>query len=129
MFNGQSEHTCDQKGRVIIPSKFREELGDSFFIARGFEHEDCLFVYSKEEWHSFLTTLTEPSDFDSDVRRRRRLFSASSEECETDKQGRVLIPSYLREYAGIQSSVTVIGNISRLEIWDSEKWKAYQRGV
>ncbi len=123
MFTGQYSHTIDTKGRVIMPSRFREQLGDGFVITRGYE--GCLTVYSNQEWENFAARLMAMPDHNADARRLLRMFSSGAIICETDKQGRVLIPSQLREHAAISKDVVIIGAISRVEIWDSERWNSY----
>lgn len=123
IFTGQYTHTIDSKGRVIMPSHFRKQLGDSFVITRGYE--GCLNVYSNEEWENFAARLMSMPEHNADARRLLRMFASGAVICEADKQGRVLLPLPLREHAGIAKDVTIIGAISRVEIWDSGRWTAY----
>ena len=122
-FMGEYEHNTDAKGRLIIPSRFRELLGDTFVITKGYE--GCLIVYSNEEWDNFATRLASMPEHNADVRRLVRIFLSGATECEVDKQGRILIPARLREYAGIEKEVMVVGALSHVELWDSKKWEAY----
>ncbi len=123
MFMGEYNHTIDAKGRLIVPSKFREQLGEEFVITKGLD--GCLFVYSHEEWkrveESFTSNLNKAAS--KDARRFMRFFFAGAATCEVDKQGRILIPSNLREYAGIDKDVVSVGVLSRVEIWSKDRWK------
>ncbi|MEE0858455.1 MAG: division/cell wall cluster transcriptional repressor MraZ [Acutalibacteraceae bacterium] len=121
MFIGTYQHNIDAKGRVIIPAKFREELGDSFYVTMGINN--CLFVLSKEKWEVFLKKLEEqPMAKAIDI---GRFFCAGATEAVPNAQGRVLIPDTLRKYAKLDKDVTVIGAGSRVEIWNTEKWNEY----
>lgn len=113
----------DAKGRVIIPSKFREGLGEKFIVTKGLDN--CLFAYSSEEWSNLETKLKSLPFTDKDVRAFVRFFFAGASECEMDKQGRILLPQNLREYAGLEKDVYVIGVSTRVEIWDKTKWEDY----
>ena len=125
MFMGEYNHTIDAKSRLIIPSKFRETLGDEFVVTKGLD--GCLFVFDNTEWTAFEEKLKKlPSLTNPDVRKFIRFFMAGATAVEVDKQGRILIPPSLREHAGLQKDVTVIGAANRAEIWDTERWIAYQ---
>lgn len=123
MFCGEYQHSVDQKGRVIIPAKFREGLGDKFILTKGLEN--CLFAYSMEEWTTLETKLKALPFTDKNVRAFTRFFFAGATECEMDKQGRILVPQNLREYAGLEKDVLVIGVSTRVEIWDKTRWDEY----
>ena len=123
MFYGEYQHTVDPKGRVIIPSKFREGLGDKFIITKGLD--SCLFVYSCTEWTNVENKLKSLPFTDKDVRAFVRFFFAGANECEVDKQGRILIPQNLREYAGLNKDIYVIGVSTRVEIWDKQRYEEY----
>lgn len=123
MFYGEYQHTVDPKGRVIIPSKFREGLGDKFIITKGLD--SCLFVYSCTEWINLENKLKSLPFTDKDVRAFVRFFFAGANECEVDKQGRILIPQNLREYAGLNKDIYVIGVSTRVEIWDKQRYEEY----
>lgn len=123
MFYGEYQHTVDPKGRVIIPSKFRDELGDKFIITKGLDN--CLFAYSSQEWDAVVAKLRTLPLTDKDARAFVRFISAGATECEVDKQGRILIPQHLREYAGLDKEVYITGAITRVEIWDKETWKKH----
>jgi len=121
MFMGEYNHTIDAKGRLIVPSKFREQLGEEFVITKGLD--GCLFVYSNEEWKKIEESFRDKPLTSKDARKFTRFFFAGACSCEVDKQGRILIPSNLREYAGIEKDVVSVGVLSRVEIWSKEKWQ------
>ena len=123
LFYGEYQHSLDEKGRIIIPSKFREGLGDKFIITKGLD--GCLFVYSPVGWVELERKLKELPFTDKDVRAFVRFFFSGASECKLDKQGRTLVPVNLREYASLQKEIYVIGVSSRVEIWDREKWDKY----
>lgn len=123
MFIGQFQHSLDQKGRLIIPSKFREDLGQSFVLTKGLD--GCLFVYPRDEWAVLEQKLKTLPFTQKDARAFIRFFFAGAVEAEMDKQGRILIPPQLREHAGIERDVVIIGVSNRVEIWSQEQWEAY----
>jgi len=123
LFYGEYQHTIDPKGRVIIPSKFRDDLGEKFIATKGLDN--CLFVYSASEWSNLEAKLRTLPFTDKDVRAFVRFFFAGATECELDKQGRILLPQNLREYAGLDKDIYIIGVSSRVELWDKEKWESY----
>ena len=119
MLTGQYTHSIDAKGRVNFPAKLREELGERFIITRGLDN--CLFVYSVDEWDQLAAKLHElPISKSAPL---NRFFFAGAAEAEPDKQGRVLLPAHLRDYAGLDRDVTIAGVSNRAEIWDSERWE------
>ena len=120
MFIGEYRHTIDTKGRLIVPAKFRELLGDEFVITRGLD--GCLFVYPKEEWEAIEVKYREVSQFSKDARKFARFFFAGAAACEADKQGRILLPAVLREFAGIDKDAVLVGVGSRIEIWSKDAW-------
>lgn len=120
MFMSQYNHTIDAKGRVIIPAKFREKLGDSFVITKGLD--GCLYGYAEAEWKNFEEKLATLPITNKDSRQFTRFFLAGAAECELDKQGRILIPSVLREFAGLEKDVVLVGVASKIEIWSKERW-------
>ena len=120
MFMGEYNHTIDAKGRLIVPSKFREQLGNEFVITKGLD--GCLFVYSNEEWQNIENSFRDKPLTSKDARKFMRFFFAGAATCEVDKQGRILIPNNLREYAGIEKDVVSVGVLSRVEIWSKDKW-------
>ncbi|MEM1485364.1 division/cell wall cluster transcriptional repressor MraZ [Oscillospiraceae bacterium PP1C4] len=119
MLTGQYAHNLDVKGRVNFPARLREELGEHFIITRGLDN--CLFVYSMEEWKLLAAKLHElPISKSAPL---NRFFFAGAAEVEPDKQGRVLLPAHLREYAGLDRDVTIAGVSNRAEIWDTVRWE------
>lgn len=120
MFMGEYNHSIDAKGRLIIPSKFRDMLGDEFVVTKGLE--GCLFVFEKYEFESFMDKLNEKSDLEAKVRKIKRFFISGAQEMEPDKQGRMLVPTTLREYAGLEKEVVFAGVGGHIEIWDKSKW-------
>ena len=123
MFMGEYQHTVDTKGRMRMPSKFRDDLGDKFVVTRG--TGKCLFVFAPDEWQAFSQKLRSLPLTDKAVQAFLRLFFAGASEVEVDAQGRILIPNNLREHAELEKDVCVIGVISRAEIWSSKNWKEY----
>lgn len=120
MLFGGFDHKIDKKGRVFIPSAFREELGESFIICRGIYGKRCLCVYSKEQWQNLVTQIgTLPGTKSSTV---KRFLYDGAFNVEFDTQGRILVPPTLREYAGFENDVHIIGMDTNLEIWDSAQW-------
>ena len=120
MFIGEYNHSIDAKGRLIVPSKFREALGDTFFVTKGLD--GCLSVYPTEEWKIFESKLRSLPITNKNARKFTRFFLAGASECEIDKQGRILIPAPLREYAGLVKDAVLVGVSSRIEIWSRDKW-------
>jgi MraZ protein len=120
---GEYEHTIDTKGRIIMPSKLKEDIGEKFVITQGLD--GCLFVYSQNEWKNFEEKLRTFPLTNKDARALIRFFLAGAMECEIDKQGRFLIPSNLREFAGLEKEVVVIGVLNKIEIWSKDKWLKY----
>ena len=121
MFIGEYNHTIDSKGRLIVPSKFREALGDEFVVTKGLD--GCLFVYPMEEWQAFTDKLKELPLTKKDARQFSRFFLAGAASCEVDRQGRILIPSVLREFAGLEKDAVLVGVSSRIEIWSRSNWE------
>ena len=118
---GEYEHSLDDKGRMIMPAKFREDIGDKFIITKGLD--GCLFAFSKEEWTKFETKLSTLPISNKDARSFTRFFFAGAMDCELDKQGRFLISSNLREFAGFAKDVVIVGMNARIEMWSKEKWE------
>jgi len=123
MFMGEFLHTIDIKGRLIIPAKFRETLGDKFIATKGLDN--CLFLYPENEWQIFEDKLKKLPVSQPNARQFVRFFFSGATECEFDKQGRILLPSNLREYATLEKDVVVVGVMNRIEIWDAARWKEY----
>lgn len=118
---GEYAHNIDKKGRMIIPAKFREELGDKIMITRGFD--GCLSVYSMTQWQTILEQLMKLPSNKKDARTYLRAMCSKAAECEIDTQGRVLIPASLIKLAELQKECMVVGVVNYLEIWASEKWE------
>ncbi|MBI4599034.1 division/cell wall cluster transcriptional repressor MraZ [Candidatus Uhrbacteria bacterium] len=125
MFIGEYAHTVDEKGRLAIPIKFRADLKEGAVITRGLDAS--LFLFPKEEWDKLATKLANLPLGQSNSRAFARLMLAGAMEAELDKQGRVVLPEYLRTYAGLQKNVTVAGLYTRMEIWDSQQWEHYKK--
>ncbi len=123
MLMGEFMHSIDAKGRVIMPADFRLELGDVFFITKGLD--GCLFVYAKSEWEVLSQKLKELPLAKTEARAFVRFFFAGARMVECDKQGRFLVPSNLRTYAGLTKSVVLAGVMNRVELWDKEAWTKY----
>ena len=123
MFMGEYHHSIDDKGRLIIPSKFRSELGESFVITRGLEN--CLFVYSLVEWNKIVDKLKKLPFTKKDARNFTRFFLSGATVTELDKQGRTNIPSSLIDFASLEKECIVIGVNDRLEIWSKSKWEEF----
>ena len=120
MFMGEYNHTNDAKGRLIIPSRFRELLGEEFVLTRGLD--GCLSIYPMDEWEAFEMKLRALPLTNKNARTFSRFFVAGAAMCELDKQGRILVPQTLREFAGLDKDVVLTGNLNRIEIWSKEKW-------
>ncbi|MDR3564953.1 MAG: division/cell wall cluster transcriptional repressor MraZ [Negativicutes bacterium] len=127
MFMGEYSHTIDNKGRLIFPAKFRENLGDNFIATKGLD--GCLFVYTQEEWAILEGKLKQLPLAKPEARAFVRFFFAGAAELEADKQGRVLLPTNLREHARLDKDVIVIGVSSRIEIWSKEAWDEYNNQI
>ena len=123
MLIGEYEHSVDAKGRLIMPSKLREDIGEKFVVTKGLD--GCLFVFSLKEWEIFGEKLKALPVSNKNARDFTRFFLAGAIECEIDKQGRFLITSNLREFAALDKDVVIIGVTTRLEIWNRDKWKSY----
>ena len=124
MFIGEFTHSLDTKGRVAVPVKFRGKIGSNAIITRGLDR--CLFVFTSKEWEVLAQKLISLPLAQANSRAFARLMLAGAMDVEIDTQGRVLIPDYLREYAGLKKEIVVAGLYNRIEIWDSESWKAYK---
>ena len=123
MFLGEYQHSIDPKGRIIVPAKFREDLGTKFIATKGLDN--CLFLYPLEEWQSIEEKLRALPFTRADVRSFARFFFSGASELEIDKQGRILLPANLRDYAGIEKDLVVIGVGTRVEIWALDRWAQY----
>ncbi len=120
---GEYQHNIDTKGRIIVPSKFRDGLGEQFVVTRGLDQ--CLFAYPMNEWHQLEEKLKKLPLTKKDARAFTRFFFSGAVECELDKQGRINIPAPLRKYAGIEKECAVIGVSNRVEFWAENKWNEF----
>lgn len=124
MFIGEYQHNIDEKGRMAIPVKFRADLSKGAVVTRGLDR--CLFVYTMDAWNALAQKLTALPLSQSKSRAFARLMLAGAMDVELDKQGRIILPEYLREYAHVKKGVVVAGVYDRLEIWDEAAWSAYK---
>ena len=127
MLIGEYEHSLDAKGRLIMPAKLREDIGEKFIITKGLD--GCLFAFSIAEWKIFEEKLRSLPISNKDARKFSRFFFAGAIDCEIDKQGRFLISSNLREFAELEKEVIIVGMDSRLEIWSKEKWIKFDEDI
>jgi transcriptional regulator MraZ len=127
MLLGEHEHALDDKNRLTLPARLREQLGDRVVVTRGLD--GCLDVYAADEWAKRATRVGRLDDFSRETRTLQRFFFASATEAELDKQGRIVIPANLLEHAGIGREVTVAGILDHLEIWDRATWRERQQTV
>lgn len=129
MFYGEYEHSLDKKGRLIVPSKFREAAKthyvEKFFITRGLDR--CLFIFTEDEWKNQEMRFKNLSFTKRESRSFNRLFFSGTSEMELDKQGRILLPKYLKDFAGIKRDVVIIGVSNRIEIWAKEVWQEFYK--
>ncbi|HEX3026504.1 MAG TPA: division/cell wall cluster transcriptional repressor MraZ [Clostridia bacterium] len=125
MLIGEYQHNIDAKGRVFIPAKLRDDLGETFIVTKGLDN--CLFVYSMQEWRNLESKIRELPM--SKARNLQRFFFSGAAEVEVDKQGRILLPLNLREYAGLGKDVMIVGSSIRAEIWDRSKWNEVCVGI
>lgn len=123
MLTGEYRHSIDEKGRLIIPAKYRDILGDNFVVTKGLD--SCLFIYPNDEWTSFENKLRGLPLTNQNARHFSRFFLAGAVSCDTDKQGRILVPQNLREFAKLEKEVVLVGVSSRVEIWSKENWETY----
>ena len=124
MLIGEYMHSVDAKGRIIMPAKFREDIGSHFYVTIGFDK--CLRAYSYEEWQKYIEKLTTLPDSDAGARKFKRAIFSNSVECEVDKQGRILVSTKLRDYAELTKDVVIIGESTYIEFWDKATWDEYQ---
>lgn len=123
MFMGEYAHNIDVKGRLIMPAKFREQLGEHFVVTRGLDK--CLFVYPMPEWEILAAKLRELPLTKKDARAFSRFFLSGAVECELDKQGRINLPQNLLKYSLIEKETTIVGVSSRIEIWAQSEWETF----
>jgi len=124
MLLGEYQHSIDDKGRLAVPAKFRKSLAGGVVVTKG--AEGCLYLYPLEEWTKFAEKLAKLPINRADSRAYSRLMLAGASNAEIDSQGRILIPDYLRNYAGIQIKAVIVGLYNRAEIWDEERWQQYR---
>ena len=120
MFMGEYNHIIDAKGRLIIPARFRELLGEEFILTKGLD--GCLSIYPMDAWEAFETKLRALPLTNKNARTFTRFFVAGATNCELDRQGRILVPQTLREFAGLEKEVVLTGNLDRIEIWSKDNW-------
>ena len=123
---GKYEHTIDAKGRIIVPSKIREGLGDSFIVTLGLD--GCLYIFSDDGWDKFTEQL-EKLPGTKEIRQTKRYFMANAAQCDIDKQGRTLVPAALREKAGSDKEVVLVGMIDKVELWSKERFDAQNESI
>ena len=127
MFIGEYTHSLDAKGRVALPVKFRQTLGEGAILTRGLDRS--LFIYTKADWENLAQKLKALPLTQSKARAFARLMLAGAMEVEFDAQGRILVPEYLRSYAGLKKTAVFTGVYDRIEIWDDKRWQTYKVGV
>ena len=131
MFYGEHEHRLDKKGRIIIPSKFREASKENyiekFFVTRGLD--TCLFMFPEDEWRQQESKFKALSFTKREARKFNRLFFSGAVEVAPDKQGRIMIPSYLKQYADIRKEIILIGVSNRIEIWNKDRWYEFYKAT
>lgn len=127
MFMGEYHHTLDEKGRLTMPAKYREILGDNFVITRGIEN--CIYVYREDTFEKITKKLEHLPFTKKDARQFTRFFLSGASLCCLDKQGRVIIPSPLSNYAFLKKECVIVGVSDRLEIWAKEKWEEFMTGA
>ncbi len=131
MFYGEHEHSIDRKGRLIIPSKFREVFKENyverFYITRGLD--SCLFVFAEDEWKKQESRLKALSFTSAEARQFNRLYFSGACEVACDRQGRILVPQYLKDFAKIKRDVVIVGVSNRMEIWAKEGWSAFYQNT
>lgn len=123
MFIGEYSHNLDAKGRIIIPSKFRDELHSSFILTRGLD--GCLTIYSLEQWNKIFEQINKLPTTKKAVRQYTRVLTSNACECQLDNQGRILIPNNLAAPVGIKKECVIVGANDHIELWDKETWKNY----
>lgn len=124
MFIGEYQHSIDEKGRLALPTKFRSSLAKGSVVTRGLDN--CLFLYTNTEWKILAEKLAKLPISQANTRAFARLMLAGAMDCSLDRQGRIVLPDYLRKYAHIKKKVVVAGLYSRLEIWDAAVWETYK---
>lgn len=124
MFIGEYQHNLDEKGRLAVPKKFRADLNKGAIVTKGLDN--CLFLYTKNEWKNLADKLANLPFSQSNTRAFARLMLAGAMDVDIDKQGRIILPEYLRTFAGLNKNIVVAGLYNRLELWDQKKWEEYK---
>ncbi len=127
MFIGEYNHNLDDKGRVAVPAKFRAMLKDGAVVTRGLDN--CLFLYTKNEWQELAMKLAKLPISKANTRAFARLMLAGAMDVDFDNQGRIMLPEYLRKFAGLRKNLIIAGLYDRLEIWDEAAWNKYKKGT
>jgi MraZ protein len=127
MFIGEYQHNLDQKGRLAVPAKFRNKLAKGAVVTKGLDN--CLFLYTKEEWEKLASKLAALPISKANTRAFARLMLAGAMDVQLDKQGRIILPEYLRKYAQMKKKTIIAGLYNRLEIWDEDQWNKYKKGT
>ncbi len=127
MFIGEYHHSIDQKGRIAIPVKFRSAFAEGAVVTRGLDQ--CLFLYTKSEWTKLAKRLAELPIAKANTRAFARLMLAGAMDVEIDRQGRIILPDYLRRYGELSKKTVIAGLFNRLEIWDEQNWTQYTRNT
>ena len=124
MFIGEYQHNLDEKGRLAVPKKFRPNINKGAVVTRGLDN--CLFLYTKTEWQKLAEKLANLPFSQANTRAFARLMLAGAMDVDIDKQGRIMLPEYLRSFAGLKKNIVVAGLYNRLELWDQKNWEAYK---
>jgi MraZ protein len=127
MFIGEYSHSIDEKGRLSVPTKFRARLASGCVVTRGLDH--CLWLFTQEEWQKIAEKIAALPLTQASARSFSRLIMAGAMDVSLDKVGRVNLPNYLKEYAGVKNKVVLTGMYSRVEIWPEEKWKEFKQNM
>ena len=125
MFIGEYSHNLDEKGRLAVPKKFRPDLSKGAVVTKGLDN--CLFLFTQEEWQKFMGKLSNITFAKSSSRAFSRLMLAGAMDVSLDKQGRIMLPEYLRVFAGLNKNIIIAGLYNRLELWDETKWAEYKK--
>ncbi len=123
MFTGEYRHTVDSKGRISLPAAYRRALPEQIMVCKGFD--GTLFVFTPQDYAEWLDSLVPDDDFDPEIKALYRMLTAGAMTVDLDTAGRMSVSPYLREYAGLDKDVVVIGNRKRLEVWDAKRWDDY----
>ena len=131
MFYGEYQHTIDRKGRIILPAKFREAAKsnfiEKFFVTRGLDK--CLFMFAEDEWKTQEQKFKTMPFTKQEARRFNRIYFSGAQDVTADKEGRILLPQYLKEFAGIKKDIVIIGVANRIEIWDKDLWAEFYKSA